>query len=144
MLLEHRLQATLRLPFRQDVAKRFETVKAQISGVGDGLDNVVWPGDAGMTYLDIPFLFSQAAGSSGGSRAQGCQFHQATTAYRLFQQATLQLTLQASATRVLLRAAIVQEFCIIRKLGSSACRRLLHGLSFCSEDADTGGIRRNG
>jgi hypothetical protein len=86
MLLESRLQASLRLPFGEDVAKRFEAVKTQISGVGDGLADVVRPRNAGMAYLNIPFLFC-GHGQRRGSCAQGSQLDQATTTYRSFQQA---------------------------------------------------------
>jgi len=74
---------SLRLPLGKDVAKRFKPVKAETPRVGDRLDHVIRPCDAGMTYFDIPLLLPQGRQCSG-SRAQDSQLHQAATIDLLF------------------------------------------------------------
>ena len=83
MLRESRFQASLRLPFGKHVAKGFEAVKTQISGVGDGLNDIVRPRNAGMAYLNIPFLFC-GQGQRRGRRAECCQPDQVTSIYLSF------------------------------------------------------------
>jgi hypothetical protein len=83
VLRERRFQPSLRLPLGEDVAKRFEPVEAESSGVGDRLHHVIRPGDAGMAYFNIPFLLSQDRHCSG-SRAKCSQLYQAAAVDRLF------------------------------------------------------------
>ena len=75
--------------------------RTQISCVGDGLHHIIRPGDAGMTYLEIPFRFCEC-GQRGCSRAQGGQLHQAATTDGSFRQAG------KPDKRLLWRVAIVQ------------------------------------
>ena len=83
VLCKCRLQPPLRLPLGENVAKRFKPVEAEISCVRDRLHHVIRPGDAGMTYFDVPLLLSQDR-QCDGSCAQDSQLHQAAPIDVLF------------------------------------------------------------